>query len=298
MKISVIILNWNRPEDTIKATESVLAQDYRDLHILIWDNNSAPDFQKLLTDRFGKHPKVRLVFAETNYGVAGGRNRAFRMADGDIAFFLDSDAVIETPNALSLVARRMAEDPGIGAISFEIKRSDGFLMWPFARPAAEWRHEEFETMRVDGCAFAVRRDAFERAGGFAEHFSPYGAEDAHFAYKLIDCGCRILYFPTAVAIHAFSPAGRTGIQFVMHVRNMLLIPLELFPLPHALLSFGKMAASLGYDAWRQHQVRDFLRGAQESLAGFELMERIPISRTHWRRLRDMVRTDKALSYKA
>jgi hypothetical protein len=80
-------------------------------------------------------------------------------------------------------------------------------------------------MRVDGCAFAARREAFERAGGFAEHFSPYGAEDAHFAYKVLDAGYRILYYPRAVAVHAFSPAGRTGIQFIMHVRNMLLIPL-------------------------------------------------------------------------
>jgi GT2 family glycosyltransferase len=125
MKITVIILNWNRPEDTIKAAESVLAQDYPDLGILIWDNNSTRDVQNMLTARIGDHPKVRLVFAELNYGVAGGRNRAFRISDGDIVFFLDSDAVIETPNALSMVAQRMTEDPGLGAISFEIKRSDG-----------------------------------------------------------------------------------------------------------------------------------------------------------------------------
>lgn len=298
MKITAIILNWNRPEDTIKAAESVLAQDYPDVSVLIWDNNSTRDVQDMLTVRIGNHPKVRLLFAELNYGVAGGRNRAFRISDGDIAFFLDSDAVIETPNALSMVAQRMTEDAGLGAISFEIKRSDGFLMWPFSRPSSQWRNKEFETMRVDGCAFAVRREAFERAGGFAEHFSPYGAEDAHFAYKLLDAGYRILYYPKAVAIHAFSPAGRTGIQFIMHVRNMLLIPLELFPMPHAVLSFGKMATSLGCDAWRQHQVRDFLHGLRESVSAFDLMERIPISRRHWRRLRDMIRVDKALSFKS
>ncbi len=297
MRISVIILNWERPEDTLKAVRSVLRQDYPDLDILIWDNASSDRSREILTKELSGFSKIQLVFAEFNYGVAGGRNRAVRTSTGDILFFLDSDAVIEGSDALSLVARRMNEDRTIGALSFEVKRPDGYLMWPFSRSSAEWRHREFETMRVDGCAFAVRRVAFERAGGFAEHFSPYGAEDQHFAYKVIDCNYRILYFPSAVAIHAFSPSGRTGLQFTMHVRNMLMIPLELFPMPHAIASFSKSAASLASDAIDQRQKRDFLRGLWRSLTGFTFNERIPLSHPQWRHLREIVKEEKSLTLK-
>jgi GT2 family glycosyltransferase len=294
MKISAVVLNWNRPNDTIKAVNSLLCQDYSNLEVIIWDNNSSDNSRSVLMENFGGNSRVKLIFAPRNFGVAGGRNRAVRETDGDILFFLDSDAVIQTRDAFSQVVARLANDPGIGALSFEVVRPDGFLMWPFSRPVDEWRHKEFEAARVDGCAFAVRRVAFDKAGAFAEHFSPYGAEDLHFAYKLIDCEVRILYFPFAVAVHAFSPAGRTGIQFTMHVRNMLLIPLELFPVPHAYASCLKIAASLGRDAWVQHQRKDYLKGVWEALVGFTFLERIPIPRTCWQHLREIVKEEKRL----
>lgn len=294
MKISAIILNWNRPADTIKAAKSVLAQNYPDVHIVIWDNASSDSSKDILEKEFGDNSRIQMIFAAQNYGVAGGRNRAVRASDGDILFFLDSDAEIETPSALSSVAQRMAADPQIGALSFEIVRPDRFLMWPFARPASAWRHKEFDVARVDGCAFAVRRNAFEKAGAFAEHFSPYGAEDLHFSYKLIDGGYRILYFPSAVAIHAFSPKGRTGIQFTMHVRNMLLIILELFPLPHVFASIAKMTVSLGRDAWAQHQKKEYLNGVWNAVCEFNMRDRIPISRKRWAYIRDIVETEKRL----
>jgi GT2 family glycosyltransferase len=297
MKISAVVLNWNRPDDTVKAVNSILHQDYPDFEVIIWDNASSDNSKSILTGTFGANPRVKMIFAHRNFGVAGGRNRASRETTGEILFFLDSDASIQTPTALTQVVARLARDPDVGALSFEVIRSDGFLMWPFSRPVNEWRHKEFEAARVDGCAFAVRRIAFDKAGAFAEHFSPYGAEDLHFAYKLFDCEYKILYFPSAVAVHAFSPAGRTGIQFTMHVRNMLLIPLELFPVPHAYASFVKIAASLGRDAWVQYQRRDYLRGVREALGSFTFLERIPILRENWRNLRKLVNEEKRLRAK-
>jgi len=295
MKISVIILNWNRPSDTIKAVDSVLGQDYANFDVLVWDNASSDDSKSVLQARFSQNSRVRLFFTDANYGVAGGRNRAARETTGDVIFFLDSDAVIQPPTALSRVAERMGKEPGLGALSFETVRPDGFLMWPFARPSGEWRHKEFESARVNGCAFAIQRAAFDRAGGFAEHFSPYGAEDLHFSYKLIDCGYRIHYFPAVAAVHAYSSTGRTGIQFTMHVRNMLLIPMELFPFPHALGSFIKTAASLAKEASEQHQQRDYAKGFWKALTEFSLNERIPMSRSRWLHIRDIVKEEKRLA---
>ncbi len=292
MKISAVVLNWNRPDDTVEAVNSILNQDYPDFEVIIWDNASSDNSRDVLSRAFKDNPRIRMFFAPRNYGVAGGRNRAAREAAGDVLFFLDSDAHIRTATAFSRVADRLSQDHGLGALSFEVVRPDGFLMWPFARPADIWRHREFEVARVDGCAFAVLREAFDKAGAFAEHFSPYGAEDLHFAYKLIDAGYEVHYFPSAVAVHAFSPAGRTGIQFTMHVRNMLLIPLELFPFPHALASYMKTAVSLGRDAWVQHQRKDFLRGLCRNLCGFNPNDRIPISPNRWRYLRSLVEAEK------
>jgi len=295
VKISVIILNWNRPNDTIAAVESALAQRFDDFDVLIWDNASSDNSKQVLTDRFRGQPRVRLTFADANYGVAGGRNRAFRAADGQLLLSLDSDAVIESPDALSKVTTRMQQDPSIGVVSFEVKRPDGHLMWPFSRPAAHWRDKEFETIRMDGCAFAVRREAFERVGGFAEHFSPYGAEDQHFAAKLMGAGYRVLYFPAAAVIHAWSEGGRTAEQFTLHVRNRLWVPIELFPFPYSLISSGKLGISLLRDALQEHQVRSFIRGLKRTVTEFRFSHRQPIPLREWRRMRRIIAEDKALA---
>ena len=294
MKISIVILNWNRPQDTIAATESVLRQVYTDFEILLWDNASSDDSRAVLEQRFASEPRVKMAWGDDNYGVAGGRNRAFPLTTGDIIFSLDRDATIEREDGLARVAETFTREPDAGAISFEVKRPDGHLMWPFARPASTWRTKSFETYRVDGCAFAVRRRVFDEAGGFAEHFSPYGAEDAHFAFKVIGRGYKVLYIPDVVVVHAFSPKGRNATQFKMHVRNSLLIPLELFPMPHAMASFAKSAISLSRDAVEQRSVPAFCRGLARSLADFRPARRTPMIAAGWTRFRALVREEKRL----
>jgi GT2 family glycosyltransferase len=265
------------------------------MEVLIRDNASADDSVEQFHHRYAGEERVRVMAADANYGVAGGRNRAFREARGDLLFSLDSDAVLATPGALQHLAEAFRRDPQLGAVSFEVKRPDEHLMWPFSRPAATWRHRSFLTMRVDGCAFAVPRTAFERVGGFAEHFSPYGAEDQHFAFSLLGRGYHVLYDPGIVVIHAFSPQGRNATQFQMHVRNLLWIPLELFPMPAAALSVLRLSASLFRDAVEQKRIPYFFRGVADALRGFRRSRRSPMSREGWLSFRALVKEDKRLA---
>lgn len=294
MRVSVIILNWKRPHDTVKAVESVLAQDHPDFEVLVWDNDSGDGSRGVLETRFAGESRVRLHFSDRNLGHPGGRNAGARLATGQVIQFMDSDAWLENRDALSRIAERLA-DPSIGAVSFEVKRPDGHLMWPFARPAAAWRDKEFDTKRVDGCGFAITRRAWEAAGPFPEHFGLYGPDDLFYGFRLIACGFRIVYLPSVVVVHAFAPTGRIGTQFVNHTRNNLWIPLELFPFPQALLSAGRQAASLLNDAIEQRQLAYYARGVGEALWHFRLSRRRPIPRDQWRRLRSLMAEDKRLA---
>jgi GT2 family glycosyltransferase len=294
VNISVIILNWNRPGDTVKAVESALGQDYPDFEALVWDNASSDSSAALLRERFGGHPRFRLLTADRNYGVAGGRNRAFAAAAGDLLVTLDSDAVFESPDALGRVAGHFEADPQLGALAFDIRRPDQSVYWPFARPLDRWREAPFETFRVDGCSFAVRRSLLDPAGAFPEYFSPFGAEDRYLGFRVIGAGYRIVYDPRIRVRHDASPRGRWGLQFVMHVRNSLWIPLEVFPMPQALLSLGALAARLFRDARGQRQVGGYLRGVAQALAGFRPSRRRPMPRARWRYIRRLVEEDKNL----
>jgi len=295
MHIDVVILNWNRPDDTIKAVQSVLVQDFPDYSILIWDNASTDHSREILNKTYRDTSRVHLHFAQSNYGVAGGRNRAFAQCQGDILFSLDSDATIQNAGALSLIAEKFSHFPDVGALSFEVKRPDGHLMWPFSRPQDMWHEQSFETFRIDGCAFAVRREVFQTLHGFEEHFSPYGAEDAYFALRLLDHGEKILYMPSVHIEHAFNPAGRNQQQFMMHVRNRLWIPAELFPFPQCLLYLLGQLISLYKDAREEKQLAAFIKGIFAARKGFRFAHRKSLTRKGWRYFRKLVKEEKQVA---
>ena len=292
LHLTAVILNWNRPQDTLAAVTSVLAQDYPDSDALVWDNASTDNSRQILEAAFAGNPRVQLEFASDNFGVAGGRNRAFRQARGQLLMSLDSDATIETRDAFTRIVARFAAEPDLGALSFEVRRPDGHLMWPFARPADAWRARGFDTIRVDGCSFVTPRALFDRIGGFAEHFSPYGAEDQYYAFQVIGQGLRVAYDPSVRVIHAFTPRGRQGRQFAMHVRNMVWMPLELFPFPHHLLRAGAQARYLWQEAKEQGQQPAYRQGLREALSGFRRSRRHPMPPAAWRRLRTLIAEDK------
>ncbi len=293
-KISTVILNWNRPEDTINAVDSVLKQDYENTEIIIWDNASTDHSVEQLNARYSDKSKVILHAARQNFGVAEGRNRAFAMASGDILFSLDSDAWLSASDALTNINRLFQKKDNLGVLSFEVIRPDGHLMWPFSRPATAWRNRSFETHRIDGCAFAVRKEIFEQVGGFAGHFSPYGAEDLHFSLKITGLGLEIRYEPGLQVVHAFSDKGRNQHQQTMHVRNMLWISMELFPFPHNVIRFMAMGYMLFRECLEQHQPRPFLAGLLQSILHFETKHRNPLPRTAYRHFRAIIQADKKL----
>jgi GT2 family glycosyltransferase len=59
-----------------------------------------------------------------------------------------------------------------------------------------------------GFAFSVRRVLFDRLGGFDEHYSPYGWEDADFCLRARKAGSRIYYAPDMFVIHKGTRVGR------------------------------------------------------------------------------------------
>ena len=296
MKVSAIILNWNRHQDTVLAVESVLAQDYGDFEVIVWDNGSTDNSHDILTKRFGKDPRVTLSFAGENLGPSIGRNRACDQAAGDIFMFLDSDSILETPSSLTLVAKQMLDDPTTAALNLEIRTPDDKVLWPYHREQSSWCENIFEITRVDGCGVAFHRTPFELAGGFPEHFG-YGAEEHYLARRCIGLGYKVLYFPKAHVIHAAVPSGRTNDQFATMIRNHIWMSLELFRMPWALVSAANMVCAYLKDAIVNKRIKEFLHGVTIAITGFRLSRRQPFSREQWQRFRSIIREDKRLALK-
>ncbi len=85
---SVIIPAFNRVSFLGKCINSVLAQSYTDLEMIIIDDGSTDGTKKLITSY--KDERIN-YFYQQNHGVAHARNRGLALAKGEFIAFLDSD---------------------------------------------------------------------------------------------------------------------------------------------------------------------------------------------------------------
>lgn len=100
-KVSVAIPAYNQAHFIGQAIESVQAQDYPNLEIIVSDNHSTDDtpgvMKKYLSD-----PRVKYFRNETNLGMIGNFNKAlYEYSTGDYALHLDGDDYLSDPGYIS-----------------------------------------------------------------------------------------------------------------------------------------------------------------------------------------------------
>lgn len=89
--ISVYMPTFNRVNMAIRAIESVLAQDYPNIELLVVDDASTDDTWQVLTNKYIDDDRVRLFRQATGQGACAARNRAIGEAKGDFVTGIDDD---------------------------------------------------------------------------------------------------------------------------------------------------------------------------------------------------------------
>ena len=126
MMISVILPVRNGDIKLIKqAVDSVLAQTYSNLELLLVDDGSERDFAKELDGIAGADKRIRIFHIEPS-GVSAARNYAIKEAKGDIITFIDGDDTI-APGCFD-EADRILRDSEIDALfggTLYVETTDG-----------------------------------------------------------------------------------------------------------------------------------------------------------------------------
>ena len=92
--ISVVIPNFNYGTYLHNAIDSVLAQTFQDLEIIIVDDASTdPNTRQILAGM--NKPKTRVIYQETNKGLPSTRNKGIAMAQGKYICCLDPDDYLD-----------------------------------------------------------------------------------------------------------------------------------------------------------------------------------------------------------
>lgn len=92
--VSTVITVYNRPQLLAEAVDSVLAQTYRPIEIVIVDDGSTDESGQFARNFSMQFPDVVRYVYQTNGGPASASNCGLRLVTGEFVQFLDSDDVI------------------------------------------------------------------------------------------------------------------------------------------------------------------------------------------------------------
>lgn len=92
--VSTIVPVFNRPLQLRHAVESVLAQDYHPLEVIIVDDGSTDDTPAAARALAAAYPDVVHVLTQENAGPGAARERGRLSAQGEFIQYLDSDDVL------------------------------------------------------------------------------------------------------------------------------------------------------------------------------------------------------------
>lgn len=220
IKTAVVILNWNGRKFLEKFLPGVVTNTAApDTSVIIADNGSEDDSVEWVTVN---HPDLQIIRLDSNYGYAGGYNRALQQVDAEYYILLNSDVEVEPGWAEKLVTF-MDLHPNVGACqpkimsyssrtSFEYAGAAGgyidSLGYPFCRGRIFSTVEEDigqyddtrEIFWASGSCMAVRGAAFEQCDGFDESFFVH-MEEIDLCWRMQNAGYTVCYFPHSVVWH-------------------------------------------------------------------------------------------------
>lgn len=242
--VFVIILNWNHKEDLIETMNSFIRQDYRNLSIVIVDNNSTDDSIEYVSKNF---PAVFIIRNNENLGWAGGNNVGIDYClkrGADFIILSNNDIYIEDTELISKIMHSFSSvegnlNLGIYGVSErnyydrEIIRSNGWTMYPkyekfgliFNKSRKKTDIQNVFLKPVDfvgGFFMMFKKDVFMQVGRFDPNYFMYG-EETDFSLRAWDYGYGSYVNTELTVYHKVAKSSGDNSAFMVYyqTRNLL-----------------------------------------------------------------------------
>lgn len=198
--VSVIIPTYNEEVYLPQCLSSLQRVNYppNRLEIIVVDNGSTdktPDIARMFRTNLVLYSEGTTISAVRNYGA--------NHAQGSILAFLDADCIV-TENWLSNAVTLLTEETGgIGVVgSRPVSPDEGATWVQKARAAVLLKNKNMITCWLSSSNFILKKELFDRVGGFDESLET--CEDADLSFRLNKI-TTILYSPYVKALHLREP---------------------------------------------------------------------------------------------
>ena len=225
--LSIVIVTYDTDRLLWECLSSLAShQAQRSYEVVVINNGDALALQ----DSQDPGISFRVVDNSRNVGYGAALNQGARLTRSSLLLFLNADTRLQDGSTLPLM-ERLWEDSSVGVVAPRLSYPDGRLQLScrrgyspesvlgrrlpfFSLPALEpaLRHhlmldEDHEQVLypdwVQGSCLMMRRDVFDRLGGFDERFFLY-FEDYDLCSRVRTSGLQVVYDPRSEVIHHYA----------------------------------------------------------------------------------------------
>lgn len=259
--ISVVILNWDGIDDTLRCIDSLLELDYDNYEVIVVDNGSKEDISKL---RELNNKSIKLIENKTNRGFTGGEITGLEHSNGDYILILNNDAIIEK-SAITEALKVFDKDPKIAAVggrSYLLDDHGGKMgifhythqrVDPVTAEVSTYSKDdgtERDVSNISGACVLIKRSVIEELGYFDNSFFAYYEETDLFS-RFRRAGYRIVFSPKVVIWHKMGASTRSKkyMYSYLNLKNQFYF---------AYKNFDKSYLKLFMKAYRRHFRRSLM----------------------------------------
>ena len=224
--VSIIIVNYNVKEFLLNLLDSLeKASKSVTTEIIIVDNNSTDGSIEAINK---KYPAVKTIRNKENVGFGSANNQALEISKGKYLLMINPDTLVKE-NTLTAMIKFMDKNPQVGIAGCKVLNPDGSLqlacrrsfptpwvsltkvtglskLFPKSKLFAKYNLtylDENQTNEVDavsGSFMFMRRETYNKVGGFDTDFFMYG-EDLDLCYRVQKNGYKVFYVKDTEIIH-------------------------------------------------------------------------------------------------
>ena len=205
-RVSIIMPTYNRAHCIARAIESVIQQTWKDWELIIVDDGSLDETEKVVAKYKAKLGGKINYFKKINEGVSVARNVAIKRSCGELIGFLDSDDYYY-PNKLNRQIRALNDNPQAVMCytnwsTFYDGNEDGAMFHPL--PDDLKGHIYPQLISVQNCfittpSVLLRRDTLFKAGLFDVNM--HICEDIDLWRRVSRLGPVVQIFEPLIGVH-------------------------------------------------------------------------------------------------
>jgi len=220
LDLSIIIVNWNTAEITLKCIKTInkFLDSKLNYEIIVVDNNSSDNSKEILIKE-----KIVLIKNPENSGFAKGNNIGVKQAKGEYFLFLNSDMELIDNTLMEMFKFHKANNSGITGPKFlNIDLSPQGSVFPPQTPLNAFKEfflgqkayskyvpntlKPIQVWCISGGCVLISQELFKTIGGWNEKYFMY-FEDLDLCRSVRKLHKSIYFYPKCKVIHRHGASG-------------------------------------------------------------------------------------------